>query len=181
MRVVALASLLLVAAVGTPLSAAEPTRGGIANWPYYGGDAGGSRYSPLTQIDKSNVAELKVAWEYHTGDISDGSDNRRKSEFETTPIVADGTMYLSTPFNRVIALDPETGREKWSFDPKIGLHAEYSEGLVNRGVTLWIDPAKAEGDTCYRRIWRPLMRGFSPSMPRRGNSAKISAPQVKST
>jgi quinoprotein glucose dehydrogenase len=153
MRVVALASLLLVAAVGTPLSAAEPTRGGIANWPYYGGDAGGSRYSPLTQIDKSNVAELKVAWEYHTGDISDGSDNRRKSEFETTPIVADGTMYLSTPFNRVIALDPETGREKWSFDPKIDLHAEYSEGLVNRGVTLWIDPAKAEGDTCYRRIF----------------------------
>jgi quinoprotein glucose dehydrogenase len=153
MRVVALASLRLVAAVGTPLSAAEPTRGGIANWPYYGGDAGGSRYSPLTQIDKSNVAELKVAWEYHTGDISDGSDNRRKSEFETTPIVADGTMYLSTPFNRVIALDPETGREKWSFDPKIDLHAEYSEGLVNRGVTLWIDPAKAEGDTCYRRIF----------------------------
>jgi quinoprotein glucose dehydrogenase len=153
MRVVALASLLLVAAVGTPLSAAEPTRGGITNWPYYVGDAGGSRYSPLTQIDKSNVAELKVAWEYHTGDISDGSDNRRKSEFETTPIVADGTMYLSTPFNRVIALDPETGREKWSFDPKIDLHAEYSEGLVNRGVTLWIDPAKAEGDTCYRRIF----------------------------
>ena len=153
MRVVALASLVLVAAVGTPLSAAEPTPGGIADWPYYGGDAGGSHYSPLTQIDKSNVAELKVAWEYHTGDISDGSDNRRKSEFETTPIVVDGTMYLSTPFNRVIALDPETGREKWSFDPKIDLHAGYSEGLVNRGVTLWIDPAKAEGDICYRRIF----------------------------
>ena len=61
MRVIALASLLLVATVGTPLSAAEPTSGGIADWPYYGGDAGGSRYSPLTQINKSNVAELKVA------------------------------------------------------------------------------------------------------------------------
>jgi quinoprotein glucose dehydrogenase len=153
MRVVALASLLLVAAVGTPLSAAEPTRGGIANWPYYGGDAGGSRYSPLTQIDKSNVAELKVAWEYHTGDISDGSDNRRKSEFETTPIVVSGTMYLTTPFNRVVALDPETGREKWSFDPKIDLHAPYSEGLVNRGVTSWIDAARGEGDACHQRIF----------------------------
>ena len=136
MRVVALASLLLVAAVGTPLSAAEPTPGGIADWPYYGGDAAGTRYSPLTQINKSNVAELKVAWEYHTGDLSDGSDNRRKSEFETTPIVVDGTMYLSTPFDRVMALAPETGREKWSFDPKIDLHTGYSEGLVNRGVTL---------------------------------------------
>ena len=153
MRAVALASLLLVAAVGVPLSAAEPTDGGIADWTYYGGDPGGSRYSPLTQINKSNVAELKAAWEYHTGDVSDGSDNRRKSEFETTPIVADGAMYLSTPFNRVVALDPETGREKWSFDPKIDLHAGYSEGLVNRGVTLWIDAARGEGDACHRRIF----------------------------
>jgi quinoprotein glucose dehydrogenase len=153
MRAVALASLLLVAAVGVPLSAAEPADGGIADWPYYGGDAGGSRYSPLTQINKSNVAELKVAWEYHTGDVSDGSDNRRKSEFEATPIVADGTMYLSTPFNRVVALDPETGRKKWSFDPKIDLHAPYSEGLVNRGVTLWIDPSRAESEACRRRIF----------------------------
>jgi quinoprotein glucose dehydrogenase len=153
MRAVALASLLLVAAVGVPLSAAEPTDGGIADWPFYGGDAGGSRYSPLRQISKSNVAELKVAWEYHTGDVSDGSDNRRKSEFEATPIVADGTMYLSTPFNRVVALDPETGRKKWSFDPKIDLHAPYSEGLVNRGVTLWIDPSRAESEACRRRIF----------------------------
>ena len=153
MRAVALASLLLVAAAGVPLSAAEPTSGEIADWPFYGGDAGGSRYSPLTQINKSNVTELKVAWEYHTGDISDGSDNRRKSEFETTPIVVDGTMYLSTPFNRVVALDPETSREKWSFDPKIDLHAGYSEGLVNRGVTLWIDAARGEGDACHRRIF----------------------------
>jgi len=153
MRAVALASLLFTAAVGVPLSAAEPTDGGIADWTYYGGDPGGSRYSPLTQINKSNVAGLKAAWEYHTGDVSDGSDNRRKSEFETTPIVADGTMYLSTPFNRVVALDPETGREKWSFDPKIDLHAGYSEGLVNRGVTLWIDAARGEGDACHRRIF----------------------------
>jgi len=96
---------------------------------------------------------LKLAWEYHTGDISDGSDNRRKSEFETTPIVVDGTMYLSTPLNRVVALDPETGREKWSFDPKIDLHSPYSEGLVNRGVTSWIDAARAEGEACHRRIF----------------------------
>ena len=61
MRAVALASLRLVAAVGVLLSAAEPTNGEIADWPFYGGDAGGARYSPLTQINKSNVTELKVA------------------------------------------------------------------------------------------------------------------------
>ena len=62
-------------------------------------------------------------------------------------------MYLTTPFNRVVALDPETGREKWAFDPKIDLHTPYSEGLVNRGATLWTDHGKAEGDTCRRRVF----------------------------
>jgi quinoprotein glucose dehydrogenase len=145
-----LLAIFLIAAItaARPASDAE-----IADWPFYGADAGGSRYSPLTEINKSNVAELKVVWEYHTGDVSDGSDNRRKSEFETTPIVVDGTMYLSTPFNRVVALHPDTGREKWSFDPKIDLHAGYSEGLVNRGVTLWIDAARGESDICHRRIF----------------------------
>jgi len=142
--------LLIAASAAARPAAADGT---IAEWPYYGGDAGGSRYSPLTQIDRNNVSQLKVAWEYHTGDASDGSDNRRKSEFETTPIVAAGAMYLTTPFNRVIALDPETGREKWSFDPKIDLHAPYSEGLVNRGVASWVDAARAEGDACRRRIF----------------------------
>jgi quinoprotein glucose dehydrogenase len=145
-----LLAIFLIAAI---TAARQASAAEIADWPFYGGDAGGARYSPLTQINKSNVTELKVAWEYHTGDISDGSDNRRKSEFETTPIVADGMMYFTTPFNRVVALDPDTGREKWSFDPKIDLHAGYSEGLVNRGVTLWIDAARGEGDTCHRRIF----------------------------
>jgi quinoprotein glucose dehydrogenase len=153
MHVAALGALLLIAAVHVKRSKAQPTAGTTADWPYYGGDAGGSRYSPLTQIDRSNVAQLKIAWEYHTGDVSYGSDNRRKSEFETTPIVVSGTMYLTTPFNRVVALDPETGREKWSFDPKIDLHAPYSEGLVNRGVTSWIDAARGEGDACHQRIF----------------------------
>jgi quinoprotein glucose dehydrogenase len=145
------AAILFVAAVtGARPVAADPA---IADWPYYGGDAGGSRYSLLTQIDKNNVAQLKIAWEYHTGDVSDGSDGRRKSEFEATPIVADGTMYLSTPFNRVVALDPESGREKWSFYPQIDLRASYSEGLVNRGVALWTDPGRAESDACRRRIF----------------------------
>jgi quinoprotein glucose dehydrogenase len=154
MRLVTLAAVVLVAsATGTQYCASQPADGPLADWPYYGGDAGGSRYSPLTQIDKTNVKQLMIAWEYHTGDVSDGSGGRRKSAFETTPIVAYGTMYFSTPFNRVIALDPETGRENWTFDPKIDLRTPYSEGLINRGVTPWTDPAKAEGDACSRRIF----------------------------
>jgi quinoprotein glucose dehydrogenase len=125
----------------------------IADWPAYGGDAGGSRYSPLSQINRANVRTLRIAWEYHTGDVSDGSGGRRKSAFEATPIVVEGTMYLSTPFNRVVALDPETGKERWSFDPKIDLRGPYSEGLINRGVSFWVDSGRAAGRACRRRIF----------------------------
>src|SRR5258708_2201807 len=111
----------------------------VGDWPYYGGDAGGSRFSLLAQINRQNVGQLKVAWVYHTGDISDGAKFARKSAFETTPILVDGTLYFSTAFNRVIALDPETGAERWSYDPKIDLDRGYSEGLINRGVSSWTD------------------------------------------
>jgi quinoprotein glucose dehydrogenase len=144
-----LATIYLMTAT-CPLAAGEAP-GMAGNWPFYAGDAGGSRYSPLDQINTANVTQLKPAWEIHTGDVSDGTNGRPKSEFETTPIVVDGTMFLTTPFNRVLALDPETGAEKWSFDPKIDLHLHYSEGLVNRGVAFWPGP---EGDgACRRRIF----------------------------
>lgn len=154
MRIALLAGVLLIAPIGQNQAlCAEAADGPTADWSYYGGDAGGSRYSALAQIDRSNIAGLRVAWEYHTGDVSDGSDNRRKSAFEATPIVVDGTMYLTTPFSRVVALDPESGQEKWRFDPKVDLHAPYSEGLINRGAALWTDPGKPEGDACRRRVF----------------------------
>jgi quinoprotein glucose dehydrogenase len=143
-----LAAICLISATSHLAAAETPGE----NWAFYGGDAGGSRYSSLDQITKSNVAQLKPVWEFHTGDVSDGSDGRPKSEFEATPIVVAGTMFLTTPFNRVVALDPETGKEKWNFDPKVDLHVHYSEGLVNRGVTFWSDPRAAAG-SCPQRIF----------------------------
>ena len=149
----ALAVVIAALAALCQASAADEVRDrAIGDWPYYGGDAGGSRYSPLTQINPANVGKLAQVWEFHTGDVSDGSMDRPRSEFEATPIVVDDTMYLSTPFNRVIALDPETGRQKWAFDPKIDLHTRYSEGLVSRGVTFWSDRSGAPGDACHNRI-----------------------------
>src|SRR5690349_8069231 len=76
----------------------------VDGWPYYGHDAGGMRYSPLAQINRGNVGQLKAAWIFHTGDISDGRGFRGRTGFETTPLVVDNTLYLTTPFNRVIAL-----------------------------------------------------------------------------
>ena len=89
-------------------------------WPHVGGDAGGSRYSSLKQITKENVTRLQVAWEHDTGDFSDGTKLRPFSAFEATPLVIGGVMYVSTPFHRLLALDPETGDRLWVFDSKVG-------------------------------------------------------------
>jgi quinoprotein glucose dehydrogenase len=152
MRLLILMAMVWMGAV-PPIAAAEVPQGAAGDWAFYAGDAGDSRYSPLDQINTGNVAQLEPAWELHTGDVSDGSAGRRKSEFEATPIVVAGTMFVTTPFNRVLALDPETGTEKWRFDPKIDLHAAYSEGLVNRGVAFWSDGEGAAEGACHRRIF----------------------------
>jgi thiol-disulfide isomerase/thioredoxin len=82
-----------------------------ADWPVYGRDPGGARFSPLTQITRSNVAQLQVAWTYHAGIPDMSSMSHRPPSFEVTPIVVDGTMYLITPTGIVTALDPVAGRQ----------------------------------------------------------------------
>lgn len=127
------------------------------DWPNYGNDPGGMRYSPLSQINRENVSQLKVAWIFHTGDISDGTHDRRRSGFEATPIFVDGTLYLTTGFNRVIALDPENGRQLWAYDPQVDLTLEYGDGLINRGVSTWLDPHTATSKLCHRRIYEATL------------------------
>jgi quinoprotein glucose dehydrogenase len=85
------------------------------------------RYSALAQINRGNMANLKVAWVFHTGHISERGSGRKRSGFETTPILVDGTIYFTAPFNRVIALDPETGKQRWAYDPKIDLNGDYGD------------------------------------------------------
>jgi quinoprotein glucose dehydrogenase len=156
---------LLVAAIGVLcaclqiVSAQSPTPAGATknDWPYYGHDAGGSRYSPLTQINRENVKNLKVAWVFHTGDISDGSGRPKRSGLETTPILVDGILYLTTPFNRVFAVNPETGKQLWVFDPMIELAGDYGDGLINRGVATWLDTTRAKGKRCRRRIFEATL------------------------
>ena len=96
---------------------------GQSDWRSYGQDAGGTRYSSLTQITAANVASLKRAWTYETGEPANA--------FQTTPVVIDGLMYLSTPAQRIVALNAATGREVWKYDPgnkRPGTH---------RGVSYW--------------------------------------------
>ncbi len=129
----------------------------VDDWPYYGHDAGGTRYSLLAQINRNNVATLKVAWTFHVGDISDGSGHRKRSGLETTPILVDGTLYLTTAYNRVFALDPETGKQRWVYDPMTETAGDYGDGLINRGVTAWLDSARPKGNPCRRRIFETTL------------------------
>jgi membrane-bound PQQ-dependent dehydrogenase (glucose/quinate/shikimate family) len=110
-----------------------------SEWPSYGHDPGGMRYSPLKQINSSNVASLSRVWTYRTGEKAEASEGRYKlSPFECTPLVIGGVMYLSTPFNRVIALDAETGKEIWKFDPETKNAAGKRELKgQHRGVAYW--------------------------------------------
>src|ERR1043165_1587047 len=103
-----------------------------ADWPRVGNDAGGTRYSALKQINKSNVARLKVAWVYHTGDAGPGNS----TTIECTPIVVDGVMYVTTVRGTVVALDASSGKEIWKFEQGRSRYkfASQASGGVNRGV-----------------------------------------------
>src|SRR5262245_10879343 len=110
-------------------------------WRHYGGDPGGAKYSPLSDINRTNIQQLRPAWIFHTGDVSDGTRWPTRSAFETTPLVVNGVMFLTTPFSRVMALDPETGKELWSFDPRLD-RTESANLFINRGVAYWSAGAK---------------------------------------
>lgn len=120
------------------------------DWSAYGRDAGGSRFSPLDQINRANVAKLQIAWTYHTGAEEVKAAGARNAAFESTPILVDGMLYLTTPYSRVIALDPATGKERWTFDPQVPLERRYSE-QTSRGVSTW--PAAGDKRKAARRIF----------------------------
>jgi quinoprotein glucose dehydrogenase len=124
---------------------------GDVDWTSYGRDAGGTRYSPLAQVTRQNVTQLKPVWQFHTGALTPASDLNGKAAFEATPILVDGTLYVITPFDQVIALDPVTGKQRWRYDPDVDRSHGYSE-VTSRGVSTWLDPQRKKGDLCARRI-----------------------------
>jgi quinoprotein glucose dehydrogenase len=144
------AVLLLVTVPSSSL--AQPQKPVDASWPAYGGDAGGSRFSPAAQITKSNVAQLKIAWTYRTGALDAKTDLIHKAAFETTPILVDGKLFLTTPYDHVIALNPATGEKIWEFDPHVDLFKNYSE-VTNRGVASWRDASAKSGQPCALRVF----------------------------
>jgi quinoprotein glucose dehydrogenase len=158
-RAVATASRLFRAAIAVTATASVAAGAGSAlgqspdasDWGYYGGDMFGQRFSSLDEINRKNVSHLTVAWTYRTGEAGAGFARANKLSFEATPVLAFGLLYLETPTNIVIALDPESGTQRWRFDPHIDRSRQYSEAS-SRGVSIWEDAdAKHEGP-CTRRV-----------------------------
>ena len=135
-------------------------------WRHYGHDTGGMRFSPLGQINRTNVARLRRAWTFHTGEV--GAQVRNAVEqtpgqyvtqvdqvpaFEATPLMVDGALYFSTPGQRVIALDAETGKQIWEFDSQSGITGR-RKMVQHRGVAYWEGPSRGEcgADNLDQRI-----------------------------
>ena len=143
------------------VSCEPPAAAHHTTWRVYGGDPGGTKYSALDQINRSNVQQLAVAWRYESGDPP--------STIECTPIVVDSTMYLTTPGLKVVALHAGTGEEIWRYDPFAG----GSPSGVNRGVTYWEDG----GDRRILMMAGPYIHALNAAtgqlVPAFGDSGKV--------
>jgi quinoprotein glucose dehydrogenase len=127
-----------------------------SDWPVYGGDSGGRHYSSLDGINRANVADLELAWSYRHGELEDFSGPRMTASWHVTPILlpesAGQSLVICTPFNRIIALDPVTGAERWAYDPEVGESPEWSRHNC-RGVAYWEDSAAEATAACKHRIF----------------------------
>lgn len=124
----------------------------VSDWGHFGGDAFAQRYSQLTQIHRENVSELEVAWTYRTGEVGEGFASADAMEFEVTPVLAFGRLFLATPSSIVIALDPDTGAERWRFDPRVDRKRHYASA-ISRGVSVWQDPTAPASALCGTRVF----------------------------
>jgi quinoprotein glucose dehydrogenase len=141
----AIAFLLL----GTAAGAAD-------GWPHYGGDEGGTHYSNLGQINRDNVARLQLAWSFQTGELAQHPDLKAIASLNTTPLFlaepAGPSLVFCTAFNRIIALDPATGKERWRFDP--GVDQGPRQPRYNcRGIAYWPDPQANPDAACAHRLF----------------------------
>ena len=139
------ASVLPVIAGGVALSMAWCTLASAqrVDWSSPSGDAGAMRYAPIADIDRTTVSRLKLAWRWKTGErivpAGPGQASARPGLFQASPVVIGDTLYVSTPYAAVAALDARTGRQLWKHDPEVWRMGQPSNGtgFVHRGVATW--------------------------------------------
>ena len=145
-----------VASTSQPATSLVPS---TATWDSFHGQLNAQKYSPLTQITAENVGKLTKIWEFHTGDVSDGKGDTPATVWSATPIFANDTLYIGTPFDRLIALEPGTGKEKWHYDTKSSRKALTQPVLKNRGVSYWQAKNPVNGQACQKIVYMGTVDG----------------------
>lgn len=134
--------ILLAGALALSPASIQAQRGAPAGeWPSYGGDLGSTKYSPLDQIDRDNVARMGIAWTWSSVDNALASDSSQvPPQFKATPLMVDGVLYIRTSLSLVAAIDAETGEQLWAFDPESYEAGRPTNlGFNSRGVAYWSD------------------------------------------
>ena len=145
-----IAAALASSAHAAPINPQEPRV--LGEWPAHGGDADASRYTPLDQIRRENVASLALAWSFDTGESAKAFETSEDTKFEATPLVVDGVLYFATPLGRVFALEPTTGAQRWLFDARVDRKQDFGD-FASRGVSTWLDEKAEFASPCRRRIF----------------------------
>jgi quinoprotein glucose dehydrogenase len=123
-------------------------------WDTFNGNLMAQKYSTAAQITPQNVKNLKIAWQIHTGDKSTKQFGvPAETYFEATPIFANNTVYIGTPFYRIFALTPDTGKVKWIFNPHETLKALTQPGMKSRGVAYWQSTSPVAGQPCQKIVY----------------------------
>ncbi|WAI87950.1 Quinoprotein glucose dehydrogenase [Psychrobacter sp. SC65A.3] len=123
--------------LGDPLSNGQQTPDG--EWSAYGRTNYGQRYSPLTQINTDNVKNLELAWQIQTGDVK-GPNDIGETTYQATPLKIGNALYMCTPHNWVLALDADSGKTLWKFDPKVEKNLQRQHQTC-RGVSYYAGQA----------------------------------------
>ncbi len=145
-------SLLIKIVVGICVLQAINVTALDQGWPIHGATQEGTRYSSLTQINRENVGDLEIAWRYRSGEMSRRGDKFAQSKDQNVPITVAGNLIVCTPFNRIIALDPVSGEERWVFDPEVSMDLQPPAPYACRGVAAWHDESTDEKELCHDRI-----------------------------
>jgi quinoprotein glucose dehydrogenase len=159
---IATVSLLFACVLLSFGSTAKPQSTQDAVWPTYGGDLGGQRFSSAAQITRENVKRLHQIWTFHTKALESGRPGTLSAAFESTPVLFHKTLYLTSPFDQVFALDPLKGTQRWTYDPSIPT-VDLNEGqlITSRGVATWDDTMSLNlSERCHSRIFLGTLIGI---------------------
>lgn len=152
MRKLSLLDLLLLLLVMLACGAVPGARAANQTWYTFNGNLAAQKYSTATQVTPANVSHLRIAWQLHTGDVSHGG-KIPATVWSATPLFVNNTIYVSTPFYRVFAIAPGTGKVKWIFNPHAKLKALTQPEMKTRGVAYWQAANPVPGKACQKIVY----------------------------